>query len=212
MEKYTMATAETLAKMLLLVGYNDSVSFTTHFETDGNGNILEESEKNWFGATIHTQLGGTCLLSNQHGGGLWFSHDITGIDDNISVETLESAISQLFHLDLKISTAGVCAEKLTDTQLENIWDDLGDVLFDEADVPGDMVLTEYWRGFPEGTNRDAIWRYFDESHSKGVAFLLHGGHREFDKNIESCDDCYSKGDIDVYNCEFCKYTFPGTVG
>jgi hypothetical protein len=67
-----------------------------------------------------------------------------------------------------------CIEKLADERLEEMWADLGNIPFDEADVPGYMVLAEDWHGFSKGMDRLEIWNFFNAHHSKGVAFLLYG--------------------------------------
>ena len=201
MEKYIMASAETLAKTLLFVGKDGAISFASHCETDGNGVIIKGSEENWFGAKIHNQFDGICLLASAYGGGAWFSYDIADTDDTVTVETLESAFSQLLHQELSVPVTGVCFEKPQDSQIENIWDELANVPFDEANVPGDMVLAEHWRGFPKGTDREAIWKFFDENHSKGVAFLLYG-------ECNTGENDNSEGDNELCTCEYCKTCIP----
>jgi hypothetical protein len=57
--------------------------------------------------------------------------------------------------------------RLTDTELEALWNSFGDVTVDEKDridVP--------WLGWEVGTHREDIWAWFDEEHSKGVAWLF----------------------------------------
>lgn len=61
----------------------------------------------------------------------------------------------------------------SDEKLEELWDDLTDVLFDE-DAEGRLVLMSEWHRFPKGTEREEIWHWFDERHSRGVAYLLYG--------------------------------------
>lgn len=65
-------------------------------------------------------------------------------------------------------------ENMTDLDLENLWLELADVPFDDNDPDVDMTLAENWKWFSKGTPREEIWRWFDERHSKGVAFLLYG--------------------------------------
>ena len=65
-------------------------------------------------------------------------------------------------------------ENMTDLDLENLWLELADVPFDDNDPDVDMTLAENWKWFRKGTPREEIWRWFDERHSKGVAFLLYG--------------------------------------
>lgn len=33
--------------------------------------------------------------------------------------------------------------------------------------------------FPAGTDREEIWQWFDQRHSKGVAYLLYGGTEDY---------------------------------
>lgn len=60
---------------------------------------------------------------------------------------------------------------LNDEQLEKYWIELGDIPFDE-DVKGELILAEKYLHFVQGTEREFIWHWFDENHSKGVYFLL----------------------------------------
>ena len=61
---------------------------------------------------------------------------------------------------------------LTDELVEELWDMLEDVPFYD-DVPDeDMLLAKDWFIFYEFSPRESIWRWFDEHHSKGVAYLL----------------------------------------
>ena len=59
-----------------------------------------------------------------------------------------------------------------DSKLEVLWTELTDIPFDETKEM-DLVLAEDWYLFPKGTSRDEIWHWFDERHSKGVAWLLY---------------------------------------
>ena len=64
------------------------------------------------------------------------------------------------------------SKEYSDSELENIWDELTDVPFDEND-DGELILSVDWRQFSKGTSRTVIWEFFDEKHSKGVAWLLY---------------------------------------
>lgn len=59
-----------------------------------------------------------------------------------------------------------------DKAMEKLWEELEDVPFDE-DTDGYLRLSQPWHGFPAGTDREDIWHWFDENHSKGVAWLLY---------------------------------------
>ncbi len=65
--------------------------------------------------------------------------------------------------------------KYNDGELENLWDSLSDVPFDE-DADGDLILAEDWEMFFKGETREEILHWFDEQHSKGVAWLLYEYH------------------------------------
>lgn len=56
---------------------------------------------------------------------------------------------------------------MTDKELEKKWAELEDVPFNEEEE-----LDEDWWVFEKGTDKYHIWDYFDEKHSKGVAYLL----------------------------------------
>lgn len=55
---------------------------------------------------------------------------------------------------------------LTDEVLEFLWERLGDVPVDDG------FLTDCFMGYEPGTDREEIWHWFDEHHSKGVAALM----------------------------------------
>ncbi len=98
-----------------------------------------------------------------------------------------------------------------DAELEKLWAELADVPFDDGDpLKHDMVLAETWRQFKAGTSREDIWHWFDERHSKGVYYLLHGAEIDEDKVkkllklADLCDDCES--DWCAYNADgVCRY-------
>lgn len=57
--------------------------------------------------------------------------------------------------------------KLTDAEIEKLWDELEDVPIDE-----DEYLDIDWKVWSKGTHREEIWHWFDENHSKGVGWLM----------------------------------------
>lgn len=57
-----------------------------------------------------------------------------------------------------------------DTELERLWGEFADVPMN----PETEEMEEPFLHFPAGTNREEIWRWFDERHSKGVVYLLYG--------------------------------------
>jgi len=88
-------------------------------------------------------------------------------------------IDDLFEI---LKAAGQAAQELkasmpkeyTDAELEKRWDELEDVPFDEADSPSGLILSDDWWIFPKGVDREDIWHYFDENHSRGIEYLIYG--------------------------------------
>jgi len=63
------------------------------------------------------------------------------------------------------------SKKYTDSELEQLWEDFGDVPMN----PETEVMAADFLHFPKGTHREEIWKWFDSKHSKGVHFLLYKG-------------------------------------
>lgn len=61
-----------------------------------------------------------------------------------------------------------------DAALEKLWAELEDIPMN----PETECLEAPILDFPAGTFREDIWRWFDERHSKGVAYLMYGGAAE----------------------------------
>lgn len=57
-----------------------------------------------------------------------------------------------------------------DAELELLWKQFEDVPMN----PDTERIEEEFIGFPAGTDREDIWHWFDERHSKGVVYLLYG--------------------------------------
>jgi len=66
---------------------------------------------------------------------------------------------------------------MRDKELEKYWMELEDVLFVEDNESDssfkELVLNEKWLHFEKGTDRESIWHWFDENHSKGVGWLMY---------------------------------------
>ena len=60
--------------------------------------------------------------------------------------------------------------KERDMELERLWEELEDVPMD----PETECIEESFHIWPAGTDREKIWRWFDNRHSKGVVYLLYG--------------------------------------
>lgn len=65
----------------------------------------------------------------------------------------------------------LCKEYALDKGVEKLWEMLTDVPFYE-DKDGYMRLDVEWQGWSKGTDREEIWYWFDEHHSKGVGWLM----------------------------------------
>lgn len=57
-----------------------------------------------------------------------------------------------------------------DIELEKLWKQFEDLPMD----PDTEKIEEPFLIFPAGTDREDIWHWFDERHSKGVVYLLYG--------------------------------------
>lgn len=71
--------------------------------------------------------------------------------------------------------AEVCArifdgQKKKDKWLKGLWNEFGAIPMN----PETECIEADWRGWKAGTFREDIWHWFDERHSKGVAYLLYG--------------------------------------
>lgn len=81
-----------------------------------------------------------------------------------------------------------------DIELETLWEEFTDIPID----PETEKLEEPYLHFPAGTDRETVWHWFDNRHSKGVGYLLYGdgidrtdtlAHLAFMKQL--CFDCES---------------------
>ena len=62
---------------------------------------------------------------------------------------------------------------LNDEVLEYLWEEFGDF----PGVDEEDCLLDDFLGFEAGTHREDVWHWFDEHHSRGVAFLMFGGEQ-----------------------------------
>lgn len=91
-----------------------------------------------------------------------------------------------------------------DTELEQLWNEFTDVPMD----PETEKMEEPFLHFPAGTNREEIWHWFGERHSKGVVYLLYGTEPKYSlKNMAPlvraqslCCEC---------DCETCVFNPKG---
>lgn len=80
--------------------------------------------------------------------------------------------------------------RYSDKFLESRWSELEDVPFDETS-DGYLVLAENFWIFPKGTEREEIWHFFDEHHSKGIIYLLYEWNPT---RLICCHSCYGAYD------------------
>lgn len=83
-----------------------------------------------------------------------------------------------------------------DEELEALWEQLTDVPVD----PETEKLEEPYLHFPVGTDKEDVWHWFDNRHSKGIAYLLYkdGVDRtdEMSKLLylkQLCEECEGHG-------------------
>lgn len=106
------------------------------------------------------------LLSNVDTAILWAAYCLLARKDLVNIpELIKPVICE--------STKGLLPEPTVmefptmDELIEAAWDTLEDINID------DYECTEQdWFVFPKGTPREDIWHWFDEHHSKGLAWLF----------------------------------------
>lgn len=74
------------------------------------------------------------------------------------------------YLTERRSTLNMDTLQKRDSELERLWDEFADVPMD----PETEKMEESFLHFPAGTDREEIWHWFDDRHSKGVVYLLYG--------------------------------------
>lgn len=81
-----------------------------------------------------------------------------------------------------------------DNELEELWEQLEDIPMD----PETERTEKKFLDFPAGTDREDIWHWFDERHSKGISYLLYrDGFDRTDKLskmvylMQLCQECES---------------------
>ena len=111
---------------------------------------------------------GICAEKAAKGGKMWRGPGQPGVSSNAQLWILGACLGHASTLETDHEL-----EMAKDREVEKLWDDLADVQFDDSDPAQDMVLIDNWLDFPAGTPREDIWHWFDERHSKGVAYLLY---------------------------------------
>lgn len=73
---------------------------------------------------------------------------------------------------------------LDDEKIENLWDELEDVPFIENNKK-ELMLDKDWFIFSEKTEREDIWQWFDQHHTKGLGWLMNEYEKEINKDLET---------------------------
>lgn len=86
-----------------------------------------------------------------------------------------------------------------DEVLEDLWDQFADIPMN----PETECIEAPFMGWGVGISREEIWHWFDQRHSKGVAYLLYGGAEDYVPETcrlyglkKLCFECESK------DCQF----------
>lgn len=91
--------------------------------------------------------------------------------------------------------------KSRDVKLEELWAQLGDI---PMNPDTEKLEEDFLDIFPHGTAREEIWHWFDQRHSKGVAYLLYGINGT-DRMMEVAELMYRKqlcAECDAEGCAF----------
>ena len=86
-----------------------------------------------------------------------------------------------------------------DEELEELWAQFGDIPMN----PETECIEEKFMGWGPGVYREEIWHWFDERHSKGIAYLLYGDG--FDRTPEPAKLIYLKQlgiECDSSSCQY----------
>ena len=98
------------------------------------------------------------------------------IDEILQLFSKTEDCNTPFNTTMEIVVGNVMNElALDDKKLEFLWEEFGDVLIDD-----DECILDDFLGFECGTHREAVWHWFDERYSGGVAKLMFGGSDDGD--------------------------------
>lgn len=105
----------------------------------------------------------------------WLNKDtVIKYDDNKKfIEKFPERIIEKEYID---TPAGKELQKRLDKLVEKVWEGLEDIPFYEKESI--QYIDEDYFEFKKGTEKEEIWHWFDENHSKGIHFLLY----EYKKN------------------------------
>ena len=77
-------------------------------------------------------------------------------------------MAEFVQSEMKVIEIGELVEPMRPSEtLETFWNELGDIPVDD-----DGIIQESFLWWPKGTDREDIWRWFDEKYPGGVAKLM----------------------------------------
>ena len=77
-------------------------------------------------------------------------------------------MAEFVQSEMKVIEIGELVELMRPSEtLETFWNELGDIPVDD-----DGIIQESFLWWPKGTDREDIWRWFDEKYPGGVAKLM----------------------------------------
>ena len=86
-----------------------------------------------------------------------------------ALQIMDGELHNGMHIVIQSPEPNIIKEYTTyDSLLEDLWKTLTDVPMN----PDTEGIEENWFIFPKGTNREEIWHWFDEQHSKGVGWIM----------------------------------------
>ncbi|WP_336769825.1 hypothetical protein [Bacillus bombysepticus] len=95
--------------------------------------------------------------------GIRIDHELATVIDKIIIDKVQQFVDQTNFIP-KLKEALVL-------EIEELWNELGDIPFDE-NKNLELILTEPWLHFGAGTEREEIWRWFDNAHPEGLHWLM----------------------------------------
>ena len=116
---------------------------------------------------------------------------------SILVEEVPLALSPEFiHRVTTIAADNIPTLAERDHMLESLWASIEDIPMD----PDTECYEAPVLGFPEGTHREDIWQWFDNRHSRGVAYLLYSQDIPREKELKTyqplldrlCPECLAE--------------------
>lgn len=124
---------------------------------------------------------GICAKKAAMEGKMWRGPGNSGVSSNAQLWILGACLG---HASTQETDADLEAAK--DREVEKLWSEFADVPMD----PETECMEENFLHFPAGTEREDIWRWFDDRHSKGVAHLL--GHSPERNDFKTMCDILSR--------------------